>query len=88
MHAIDLQKMNKKMPHRNKYSFDEIMGNSEAMNNAKELATRIATSNSTVLLTGKVGQEGIIRSSHSWNEPKEKQSFYCSQLCGHPWGII
>ena len=49
MHAIDLEKMNKKRPHQHKYSFDEIIGNSEAMNDAKELATRIATSNSTVL---------------------------------------
>ena len=55
MHAIDLEKMNKKRPHQNKYSFDEIIGNSEAMNDAKELATRIATSNSTVLLTGESG---------------------------------
>ena len=55
MHAIDLQKMNKKRPHQHKYSFDEIMGNSEAMNNTKELAIRISNSNSTVLLTGESG---------------------------------
>ncbi|MCQ6281570.1 sigma-54-dependent Fis family transcriptional regulator [Bacillus sp. EB600] len=55
MHTIDLEKMNKKKPHQNKYSFEEIIGNSQAINNAKELATRIATSNSTVLLTGESG---------------------------------
>ena len=65
--------MNKKMPHQNKYSFEEIIGNSPAMKDAKELATRIATSNSTVLLTGESGTgKGIIRSSDSWDEYKEK----------------
>ena len=29
MHSIDIAKMNKKMPHQNKYSFDEIIGNSD-----------------------------------------------------------
>ncbi|USK58205.1 sigma-54 interaction domain-containing protein [Peribacillus asahii] len=55
MHAIDLAKMNKKKPHQNKYSFEEIIGDSMAMKEAKELAIRIATSNSTVLLTGESG---------------------------------
>lgn len=55
MHAIDLAKMNKKNPHQNKYSFEQIIGDSPAMMKAKELAARIATSNSTILLTGESG---------------------------------
>ena len=55
MHSIDIAKMNKKKPHQNKYSFEEIIGDSPAMKKAKELAARIATSNSTVLLTGESG---------------------------------
>lgn len=55
MHAIDAANMNKKHPHKNKYSFEQIIGDSLAMQEAKELAARIATSNSTVLLTGESG---------------------------------
>jgi transcriptional regulator with PAS, ATPase and Fis domain len=55
MHAIDKAKMNKKTPHKNKYSFEEIIGESIEMNKVKELAAKIATSNSTVLLTGESG---------------------------------
>lgn len=55
MHAIDMSKMNKKNPHQNKYSFDQIIGDSPAILKSKELAARIATSNSTVLLTGESG---------------------------------
>ncbi|MBM4765155.1 sigma 54-interacting transcriptional regulator [Bacillus sp. B15-48] len=72
MHAIDLQKMNKKRPHQNKYTFEELIGNSEAMNNAKELATRIATSNSTVLLTGEsgTGKELFAQAIHGMSKRK------------------
>lgn len=72
MHAIDLQKMNRKKPHQHKYSFNEIMGNSEAMNNAKELAIRIATSNSTVLLTGEsgTGKELFAQAIHGMSRRK------------------
>ena len=85
MHAIDLQKMNKKMPHRNKYSFDEIMGNSEAMNNAKELATRIATSNSTVLLTGAsgTGKELFAQAIHGMS-PRKNNPFIAVNCAAIP----
>ena len=85
MHAIDLQKMNKKMPHRNKYSFDEIMGNSEAMNNAKELATRIATSNSTVLLTGEsgTGKELFAQAIHGMS-PRKNNPFIAVNCAAIP----
>ena len=85
MHAIDLQKMNKKRPHQNKYSFDEIMGNSEAMNNAKELATRIATSNSTVLLTGEsgTGKELFAQAIHGMS-PRKNNPFIAVNCAAIP----
>ncbi|WP_338450972.1 sigma 54-interacting transcriptional regulator [Niallia oryzisoli] len=85
MHAIDLQKMNKKKPHQNKYSFDEIIGNSEAMNNAKELATRIATSNSTVLLTGEsgTGKELFAQAIHGMS-PRKNNPFIAVNCAAIP----
>ena len=85
MHAIDLQKMNKKRPHQHKYSFDEIMGNSEAMNNAKELATRIATSNSTVLLTGEsgTGKELFAQAIHGMS-PRKNNPFIAVNCAAIP----
>ena len=54
MNSIDSPKV-KKSSYQNRYSFDEIFGESPAMVQMKELAARIATSNSTVLLTGESG---------------------------------
>jgi transcriptional regulator with PAS, ATPase and Fis domain len=72
MHAIDLAKMNKKNPHQNKYSFDEIIGDSLAMKEAKELAARIAISNSTLLLTGEsgTGKELFAQAIHGMSRRK------------------
>ena len=85
MHAIDLEKMNKKRPHQNKYSFDEIIGNSEAMNDAKELATRIATSNSTVLLTGEsgTGKELFAQAIHGMS-PRKNNPFIAVNCAAIP----
>ena len=85
MHAIDLEKMNKKRPHQHKYSFDEIIGNSEAMNNAKELATRIATSNSTVLLTGEsgTGKELFAQAIHGMS-PRKNNPFIAVNCAAIP----
>lgn len=54
MNSIDSQKI-RKSTYQNRYSFDEIFGESPAITQIKELAARIATSNSTVLLTGESG---------------------------------
>lgn len=54
MHSIDVPKV-KKSSYQNRYSFDEIFGESPAIIQIKEMAARIATSNSTVLLTGESG---------------------------------
>ncbi|MDF2789834.1 MAG: hypothetical protein K0S80_2932 [Neobacillus sp.] len=55
MNSWDSIKMKKRPVHQNRYSFEEIIGDSLAMKKIKELAARIATSNSTVLLTGESG---------------------------------
>ena len=72
MNTIDLQKMNKKRPHQNKYEIEEIIGNSDAMKLTKELAKRIATSNSTVLLTGEsgTGKELFAQAIHGMSKRK------------------
>ena len=54
MNSIESPKV-KKSSYQNRYSFDEIFGESPAIMQIKELAARIATSNSTVLLTGESG---------------------------------
>ncbi len=53
--AAEKPKIMKKMNKSNRYSFDDIIGESSLMIQIKELAARIATSNSTVLLTGESG---------------------------------
>ena len=55
MNSLHSNKEKKRESEQNRYSFDEIIGESSAMKKVKELAARIATSNSTVLLTGESG---------------------------------
>lgn len=55
MNAADGEKIKKKIVNSNRYSFAEIVGESPAITHIKELAARIAASNSTVLLTGESG---------------------------------
>lgn len=55
MNAMNISKLKKQPPRQSKYSFAELIGESETMEQAKELGARIATSNSTVLLTGESG---------------------------------
>ncbi len=54
MNSMESPKV-KRSSYQNRYSFDEIFGESPAIMQIKELAARIATSNSTVLLTGESG---------------------------------
>lgn len=55
MNAIESTSKKKNQSRRSKYSFSELLGESESMEQVKELAARIATSQSTVLLTGESG---------------------------------
>lgn len=54
MNSLDAPKV-KKLSYQNRYSFNEIFGESPAISQIKEMAARIATGNSTVLLTGESG---------------------------------
>ncbi|MFD6443018.1 sigma-54 interaction domain-containing protein, partial [Peribacillus sp. NPDC060186] len=53
--SLDKDKAKKKTGIKSRYSFEEIVGKSQAIERIKELAARIATSSSTVLLTGETG---------------------------------
>lgn len=55
VNTLDKPKIKKKSGHNNRYSFEDIIGNSPAISQIKELAAKIAMSNSTVLLTGESG---------------------------------
>lgn len=55
VNALDKPKIKKKSSYSNRYSFEDIIGESPAIAQIKELAARIAASNSTVLLTGESG---------------------------------
>ncbi|WP_054711373.1 sigma 54-interacting transcriptional regulator [Bacillus sp. JCM 19041] len=55
MNAMNVTKMKQMLPRQSRYSFAELIGESETMEQAKELGARIATSNSTVLITGESG---------------------------------
>ncbi|UTR08438.1 sigma 54-interacting transcriptional regulator [Alkalihalobacillus sp. LMS6] len=55
MNAIESTSKKKNQSRQSKYSFSEVLGESESMEQVKELAARIATSQSTVLLTGESG---------------------------------
>lgn len=52
---MDRHKAKKKTGSQSRYGFEEIVGKSQAIERIKELAARIATSSSTVLLTGETG---------------------------------
>ncbi|MEK4536164.1 sigma 54-interacting transcriptional regulator [Peribacillus sp. FSL K6-1552] len=53
--SLDRHKAKKKAGIQSRYGFEEIVGKSQAIERIKELAARIATSSSTVLLTGETG---------------------------------
>ncbi|WP_284035896.1 sigma 54-interacting transcriptional regulator [Neobacillus sp. 114] len=55
LQMVDKPKIRSKTANGNRYSFEEIIGDSPLMAQIKELAARIAASSSTVLLTGESG---------------------------------
>ena len=60
----------------NKYGFDEIIGNSEPMQDVFGLIKKAAASESNVLITGEsgTGKELIARAIHRWS-PRSEKSF-------------
>lgn len=71
MNSIESPKV-KKASYQNRYSFDEILGESPAIVQIKELAAQISASNSTVLLTGEsgTGKELFAQAIHGWSTRK------------------
>lgn len=67
------QKTKQKISYQNLYNFDEIIGISKTMEYVKELAARIAASNSTVLLTGEsgTGKELFAQAIHGLSTRKQ-----------------
>ncbi|WP_249870397.1 sigma-54 interaction domain-containing protein [Oceanobacillus saliphilus] len=55
LNSIDSQKYKKKSIKKNRYSFEDIIGESPAIQRVKELAAKISYNNSTILLTGESG---------------------------------
>lgn len=53
--SLEKNKIKKNSVVQGRYSFEEIVGKSKEIERVKELAARIATSSSTVLLTGETG---------------------------------
>ena len=74
INAIEKPKRMKKSTGSQRYSFDEIIGESQLMAQMKELAARIATSNSTVLLTGEsgTGKELFAQAIHGLSSRKNQ----------------
>ncbi|WP_085992230.1 sigma-54 interaction domain-containing protein [Oceanobacillus senegalensis] len=76
INSIEAKKYKKKSIKQNRYSFDDIIGQSPAIQRVKELASKIATNNSTVLLTGEsgTGKELFAQAIHELSTRKN-QSF-------------
>ncbi|WP_158595091.1 sigma-54 interaction domain-containing protein [Oceanobacillus piezotolerans] len=55
INSMEMKKYKKKTVEHQRYHFEDIIGNSPAMQRVKELASKIATGNSTILLTGESG---------------------------------
>ena len=85
----------------NQYSFNEIIGNSPALNNAILLAQKVAVTDAAILLTGETGtgKEVFARAIH-YNSNRAKQAFVAlncsafskelleSELFGHKAGAF
>lgn len=85
----------------NQYSFNEIIGNSPALNNAIQLAKKVAVTDAAILLTGETGtgKEVFARAIH-YNSNRSKQAFVAlncsafskelleSELFGHKAGAF
>ena len=103
MQAQQLQKENQQLRSElnQKYQFDQIIGESPAIQGVLELVSKVADSDSTVLVTGEsgTGKELIARAIH-YNSPRTQQPFVAincgaipselleSELFGHVKGAF
>ncbi|WP_432667032.1 sigma 54-interacting transcriptional regulator [Wukongibacter baidiensis] len=68
--------------HRAKYSFDDIIGDSEAIKKCKDIAKRMSKSNSSILITGEsgTGKELFAQAIHNGSRRKNYQ--FVAVNCG------
>ncbi|QKY69638.1 sigma-54-dependent Fis family transcriptional regulator [Lentibacillus sp. CBA3610] len=76
LNSIESKKYKKTSVQQNLYTFEEIIGDSPMMERVKELASKIAINNSTVLLTGEsgTGKELFAQAIHQLS-PRKNQPF-------------
>ncbi|MDQ7864270.1 sigma 54-interacting transcriptional regulator [Peribacillus frigoritolerans] len=80
--SLEKNKVKKNSVVQGRYSFEEIVGKSKEIERVKELAARIATSSSTVLLTGETGTgKELFCPSDPWFEYKKSTAFCACKLC-------
>lgn len=68
--------------HRAKYTFYDIIGNSERMNECKSIAKRMAKSNSSILITGETGTGKELFAQAIHNESSRKDYQFVVINCG------
>lgn len=68
--------------HRAKYTFNDIIGNSELINECKSIAKRMAKSNSSILITGETGTGKELFAQAIHNESKRKIHQFVAVNCG------
>lgn len=68
--------------HRAKYTFNDIVGNSELINECKSIAKRMAKSNSSILITGETGTGKELFAQAIHNESKRKFHQFVAVNCG------
>ncbi|CAH2214589.1 sigma-54 interaction domain-containing protein [Tepidibacter aestuarii] len=71
-----------KKGHVSKYTFDDIIGISEEINNTKEIAKRMAKSNSSILIIGETGTGKELFAQAVHNESYRKEGPFVAINCG------
>ncbi len=65
-----------------KYHFDDIIGNSDAIKRCKEIAQRMAKSNSSILITGETGTGKELFAQAIHNHSSRKDNQFVAVNCG------
>ncbi len=68
--------------HKTKYKFDDIIGQSESLNKCKDIAKRMAKSNSSILITGESGTGKELFAHAIHNSSKRRKFQFVAVNCG------